>query len=95
MVCLRLGAGQQEELNGQRPGRSATIFLGSMYVTDPLSVTPAVSRMSHMNGAAVKTMWSYVTFLETWMQQKVYMAKTSIVLPYRHLGHSAGAYSSR
>ena len=34
VVRLRLGAGWKEESNGRRPGRSATMFLGSIYMTD-------------------------------------------------------------
>ena len=94
MVCLRLGTGQKEESNVQRSGRSSTMFLGSVYITDPLEMIPVVSRMSHVNGVVVKTMRSWVAFLETRTQQKVCMAKISIVLPHRHSGHSVESYSS-
>ena len=95
VVCLRFGTGQKEELSGRRPSMSATVFLGSMYITNPLPLMHAVIRMSHMKWAMVKTMQSLVTFLETKMQQKVCMPKTSIILLQRHLGNSAESYSSR
>ena len=76
VVRLRLGMGWKEESNGWMTGRSATVFLGLMYMIDPFVTMPAVSRISHMKGAVVKTMWSWATFLEAQTQQKVYIPKT-------------------
>ena len=92
---LRLGTGQKEESNRRRPGRSATIFLVSMCMANPSMMIHEVSRMSRMKGVVVITMRLWGTVLETLTQQKVWIPKTSIVLPQRHLGHSVGSYSSR
>ena len=65
VVHLRLRIGRKEESNGRRPCRLATMFLGLMYITDPLAMIQVVNRMSCMNGVVVKTIRSCVTFLET------------------------------
>ena len=78
--------GRKEESNGRRPGRSVTMFLGSMYMADPFVMMPEVSRMSRMEGAVVKTMRSWVTFLETLTQQKSVHSKDIDCLATETLG---------
>ena len=76
MVRFRLKMGWKEGSNGWMIGRSAMMFLGLLYMTDPFMVMPVVSRISHMKGAVVKTMWSWATFLEAQTQEKVCILKT-------------------
>ena len=83
VVYLRFGTGWMEDSSGQRSGRSATVFLGSMYITDPLLMIPLVIRILRMKRVVKKTVRSWVTFLETRMPQKVCMPKTSIFLLHR------------
>ena len=85
-MLWRLRTGWKEESNGWRSGRSAIMFLGLMYITDPFAMMLVVSRMSHMKGVVVKTIHPWQAFFETRTQQKVVHAKDIDSLAAETLG---------
>ena len=45
LVVVRLGTGLKEKSNGRRPGRSGTMFFGSILISEEDEMMPAETRM--------------------------------------------------